>query len=420
MLTTSIAPATMATVLLLGAFVPSSAPAATDQRAAVRQAAAPNGGFATQQQIITVGGEQRVAPWPIDTEGGSFSPDGRALAWYTYTVRRDRDYQALWVTDPSGSREVAVLDFIAGIPSWAPDGRRVVVAGQRTNNQLSSVFSVSIIPVDGSGPPVEIFKGRDTEAWTGVAWSPDGTRIAFVRSMRDIFTYDLATGLIHQVTRGCVWDAPVEDDETGPSCATYYGFDGAVTWSPDGTRLAAVSRKSVVVVDAVTGAVTPLVSTKQWLRNALWSPDGAWIAYGVFGGGSLRVPVAGGVAEPISSTVVSSWQPCPTGSCATFGAPRARSRILLRPRVSGQWLRIEGKVVPTSDRESWREELRAVLRVRNDGRWRRVRVIDPLRVDQSAFSRKVRLPEGEKCRLSVVYAGGWTRTPSRVVKTFAC
>src|SRR5688572_16240820 len=51
-------------------------------------AAGTNGGFATQHQIIAASGEQRVAPWGPDSVGGSFSPDGRALAWVRHVIKR--------------------------------------------------------------------------------------------------------------------------------------------------------------------------------------------------------------------------------------------------------------------------------------------------------------------------------------------
>ncbi len=281
----------------------------------------------------------------------------------------------------------------------------------------SSASYVWIVTVDGSAPPVEILHGKGAEL-VDVAWSPDGARIAFVRAARDIFTYDVATGALAQVTHGCTWKTP---DPAGPlgDCPTIYGFHGALAWSPDGSRIAATTSKSLVIVDVATGAVTTLRTEKFFLDSAVWSPDGQSIAYGVFEGPSFRVPVAGGVPVQVASSTVSSWQACPDGSCATLGAPRRPARITLSTAASGRRLTISGRVKPSTD-EQPREFLAVTLRVRSQGRWRPTKTIEGVRLDESAYEKKLRLPVGETCKVTVVYPGGWRRSGARTSKTFAC
>ena len=224
-------------------------------------AAGTNGGFATQHQVIAASGEQRVAPWGPDSVGGSFSPDGRALAWVRHVIKRAEDDVSLWVTDGAGSRQVFPLMLNMGLPSWSPDGTRFVVGGGNFG-MTSSRSEVWVVPVDGSGPPTQLLKAGGGDLFE-VAWSPDGSKIAFVRGYRDVFTYDVTTGAITQVTHGCTWKST--DPKTPMlDCAVQYGFEGSFTWSPDGTRLAATDRKSVVTIDMATGAVTPILTGKKW------------------------------------------------------------------------------------------------------------------------------------------------------------
>lgn len=122
--------------------------------------------------------------------------------------------------------ETDLLKFVwIGDPQMAPDGSRVAYT-QVTVNEKTEQYETSIwlVPTNGSEPPRRITAGpRDTSP----RWSPDGTRLAFERSVEkdgkpqpgQIFVLDLGGGEARPVTNL-------------PKGA------GAPAWSPDGTRIA--------------------------------------------------------------------------------------------------------------------------------------------------------------------------------------
>ncbi len=117
------------------------------------------------------------------------------------------------------------------------------------------------------------YKGHSA-AVIGVAWSPDGTRIA---SCSDDGTVQ-------------VWNA-----KTGSHIWTYtfagranYVF--AVAWSPDGKRIAAAGQTGeAIVLDAATGHVLGDYDSQSFqVEGIAWSPDSKRIVFGT-GDNSVQV-----------------------------------------------------------------------------------------------------------------------------------
>src|SRR5258708_5400588 len=103
-----------------------------------------------------------------------------------------------------------------------------------------------------------------TSIITGVAWSPDGKRIASASQDETVQ----------------VWDAT-----TGDNVLTYRGHTGTVTalaWSPDGVHIASASQDGAVQLwNATTGAYMYTYHGHAGPVNAVaWSPDGRYIASG--------------------------------------------------------------------------------------------------------------------------------------------
>ncbi|WP_414664443.1 S9 family peptidase [Horticoccus sp. 23ND18S-11] len=114
-----------------------------------------------------------------------------------------------------------------GTPAPSPDGKWAVFAvtapAYDAKDQSADLW---IVPVDGSQPPRQLTRTKAPES--GVEWSPDSTRVAFVTKregddVSQIYTIDVARG---------------GEAERVTSLST-----GARTprWSPDGTKLLFVS-----------------------------------------------------------------------------------------------------------------------------------------------------------------------------------
>ena len=99
------------------------------------------------------------------------------------------------------------------------------------------------------------------------AWSPDGTRIAFV-SYRD------GEGEVYVMNADGTGLTNLSNDPAG---------DHAPVWSPDGSRIAFVSRRDgnaeIYVVDADGTGATNLTNNPVWDYGPTWSPDGSHIAF---------------------------------------------------------------------------------------------------------------------------------------------
>jgi Tol biopolymer transport system component len=159
-----------------------------------------------------------------------------------------------------GSGGRLIVPGFAGYPAWSPDGSRIAFVKGRT---------LSTVALDGTGRTV-VLRQVDRDIWWP-AWSPDGTRLAFVT--------DTETRPALEVVRA---------DGTGLRWLTG-GLDdnfGAPAWSPDGTRLATVRGEFDQRIDVVradgTGRRTlrhVLLEGAEWGGTPTWSPDGRRILF---------------------------------------------------------------------------------------------------------------------------------------------
>jgi Tol biopolymer transport system component len=131
----------------------------------------------------------------------------------------------------------------------------------------------------------------DPASYSNPALSPDGRMLAVSRltatgTGRDIWAYDLVRGTSTRLT----FDAA---DDINPS------------WSPDGTRIAFTSDRSGIrqiyqTLANGSGEDELLVESKDWWKNVEdWSPDGRFLLFNYYRGGSAAdlflLPLAPGI-----------------------------------------------------------------------------------------------------------------------------
>ncbi len=110
------------------------------------------------------------------------------------------------------------------------------------------------------------------------AVSPDGTRIAFVVARVD---------LDKNKTRTQIWVVPADGSNPARPLTNGENNDGQPKWSPDGTALAFVSRRSEKKGEATLhvlpmdgpGELRTVATMPDGVSGIEWSPDGAWIAF---------------------------------------------------------------------------------------------------------------------------------------------
>ena len=113
----------------------------------------------------------------------------------------------LWVVRPDGARQRRLLMRVCKyLPAWSPDGSELAVIAQ-----IEGRKRLVVVRADGAG--TRAIADVPSES-CGVAWSPDGTRLAFSGSGTYVVSLN-GSGRRRLTPRS-----------------------GTISWSPDGTRLA--------------------------------------------------------------------------------------------------------------------------------------------------------------------------------------
>jgi Tol biopolymer transport system component len=171
---------------------------------------------------------------------------------------------------------------------WSRDRQTVVYSAQ---DQTRRDFEIWTTDPDGADPRRLTTNDRD-DRWP--VWSPDGTRIAFVRDLRE-----------SEAPRDAVLIAPADGGVERQLAVEHGGVLGVPAWSPDGTTVAYSSLGRVVVADSDGSGSRRLTSGE----SPVWSPDGTEIAFSQ--GGALRVihPDGTGERTVASNAAQPAWSP---------------------------------------------------------------------------------------------------------------
>jgi dipeptidyl aminopeptidase/acylaminoacyl peptidase len=252
-------------------------------------------------KIIGVGDPQR-------------SPDG---VWVAYTVttidaEKDRRNTDIWMVKWDGSEQIQLTSSPDGesSPRWSPDNKYLAfVASRGTEEEKKKGGQIWLLPrAGGEAQRVSDVKGGVSD----IQWSPDSTRLAFVASDEDPadepekmdgwkrktappividryhFKQDREGYLKHLYNHIAIFDLATKTSTVITKGNT---DDASPSWSPDGKRIAFLSKRGaadpdrtsnedVWVVDATPfGTPVPLTKTPagEGGRPA-WSPDGSRIA----------------------------------------------------------------------------------------------------------------------------------------------
>ena len=205
--------------------------------------------------------------------------------------------------DTNKQVQLAGAAFVTGAPQLRAAGHRIadVIYEKLTgepgvfSTRIAYVvkaglnrFELQIADADGQNAQAALIS---KEPIISPAWSPDGTRLAYVSFENKkpvIYVHSLATG-------------------KRTVAANFKGSNSAPTWSPDGRKLAVVLTKDggsqLFTVNADGSGVSRLTSSGSIDTEPQFSPDGQHIYFTSDRGGSpqiYRVPSSGGGAQRVT------------------------------------------------------------------------------------------------------------------------
>jgi TolB protein len=213
-----------------------------------------------------------------------------------------------------------VYEKLLGIPgAFATRITYVVKRGSRYELQIADADGFNEQTVLSSGEPI-----------ISPAWSPDGSRIAYVSFEQNkpaIYVQTLATSQRRLL-------------------ANFRGSNSAPAWSPDGRRLAVVLSRDgssqIYTMPADGGAPARLTTSPSIDTEPSFSPDGRSILFTSDRGGSpqiYRMPATGGAAERVTFDGSYNVSPrySPDGKSFVFVQRNGnRFSIMLQELGSGQ------------------------------------------------------------------------------------
>lgn len=214
---------------------------------------------------------------PPDAWEPTLSADGAWIAYVTTSTDvgvcgacKAGTYIVAVRVDGSGSHYVTVHTapgtVVVDQPAWSPDGSRIAFIGL-TGASLGNVF---VVDADGTHLR-RLTSGRTQKGWP--SWSPDGTHIIYNDAGSIPLDSDgySNTQEIYSVAA---------DGSTAPVRVTTNHFnDSEAVYSPDGSQIALFQGGPVVIMNA-DGTHARRVADKGF--SPRWSPDGTKIAFLVY------------------------------------------------------------------------------------------------------------------------------------------
>lgn len=208
------------------------------------------------------------------TYSAQASPDGRRIAYQ----RSGGSYDDIWVMDSDGSDKHPLTTAAqrgGGTPTWSPDGSRIVFV--RNGGDGDAGADIWTMAADGSDQT--LFADEGGWGLSAPEWSPDGTTIAYVQS-------DQAAG-------SRIWTKS-SDGGLATARTAFNDRVRAPSWSPDGSRILfwhdAGNVEGLYTMTPTGGDLTLVRSLPGADAGSYaWSPEGDRIAFGARTAGEMEV-----------------------------------------------------------------------------------------------------------------------------------
>ena len=205
----------------------------------------------------------------------AWSRDGNHLLLMQRDMSLTGPKQDLYVMNADGSQTRLTCDGLSGAGSFSPDGTKVVISRQDDG--------LYVVDVKGRAPRL-IAKSHGAWWLESPAWSPDGSRIAYA-----VYEELGPEGMAYEIwTVNPDGTDPRQLVDLG-ACGTPAGCTGGLAWSPDGSMLAFHSQRGWLIhyptdrlpnqeIFVVHADGSGLHRISEDGAQPSWSPDGSRIA----------------------------------------------------------------------------------------------------------------------------------------------
>lgn len=229
------------------------------------------------------------------TENAAISPDGKTVVY----VLRDAGQRSLWIRQVATSSNVQIVapaEMFIGRETFSPDGNYIYYQAKDKDNPQGMLLQVPAL----GGIPRKILSNIDSP----ITFSPDGSRIAFIRND------NAATGEDHLMLANV--DGTNEKKLAVRKGDTFFPSSG-LGWSPDGKLIACPAgayaggfHLTVVTADVATGEQKEISNQKFTdIGRVSWLSDGSGILVNAQEAGAYQnqiwlVPYPAGEAHRIT------------------------------------------------------------------------------------------------------------------------
>lgn len=271
-------------------------------------------------QVVNSDGTGAVTIDNTDALSGNprLSPDGTKVVWTQYEGGAPTNYANVRVANSDGTG--SITDITTGTTArhdgatWSPDGLWLVYT-EDTSLDAELGGSIQIESATG-GTPTQLINAvpctggaADTDGWEQPNWSNDGSKIAVINRCDEVnggIYYFNTVGYTPGSATAPTVDLPNAVHFTDDNTATV--VDYWPSFSPDSTNIifTRVNAGNYSIQRAANGALPALTqvydATTNFVATAVYSPDGASIAFNLGTTGVNTIPAAGGTPTLVANT----------------------------------------------------------------------------------------------------------------------
>ncbi len=222
--------------------------------------------YVSSGQVHIHGQSSQIIHTPANVSQPAWSPDGTRVAFLATDNNSTRNVY-VWDRRSGAIQQLTRQQFDVRYFVWSPEGSRIAFIDRNINLYRADNYNATGIHVlDVNGGEMTSLTNI-TLADAPPAWSPDGTRVAFV------IDENLYSGIY-------VWD--IDDNPPQALIATTFDATSPV-WSPDGMWLAFVSSRDgnfdISIMHMDSGDIRQLTHSPTEDVTPRWSSDSAYLGY---------------------------------------------------------------------------------------------------------------------------------------------